>query len=363
MTDTVAQDEFLISLKFQNNLPNAPSGPFLKNISISQTVEEVPEFRTSTLEKGYIWQPHFGPDLGVKLDLVDQDAILAQDRFSQPLDQSDLKYLTGTSEKSRGKTKQIDQSSKPWWLRNTTYMENNLYNVARVKSAAAESMKEISAKRPDLNYKIDMLSTSFINDSFDLTAKTVAALVAKNLKHKLVRELPVVPMDSEDLKPADFFAKVHSLVRFDEDPVVLTSASSEEGYSSSSSSTGASSNKRRKVDAGIITNLRQSVKTEDAKNQFLEVSLVSPLVRASAQDTVEGEVLYNWVKDYRMDVQHSQLSDSFLFVYKAGNNKDNSGEGEAAAVQYFPIRSRVDMKKMNPEDSLPHECIVVPEKA
>jgi len=351
------QEEFLISLKFQNNLPNAPSGPFLKNINILQSLEEFPEFRTSTLEKGYVWQPHFGLDLGVKLDLVDQDAILYNEKVPV-LDQSDLKYLSGAGDKNRGKTKQIDQSSKPWWLRNTTYMENNLYNVGRVKAIAAESSKEVSAKRKaDVDYNVDMFSTRFINDSFDLTAKTVAGLVAKNAKSKVVREMPVVPMDYSDLDVIQFFAKKHSLVRFDEDPTVAsTGTGADEGYSSSSSTAATPANKKRKVDAGLITNLRQTVKSEELKNAVnLEVSLVSPLV-STTSEVAANESMYSWVKDYRMDVAHSQLCDSFLFVYK------NSSEGgNAGSVQYFPIQARVDMKKMNPEESLPHECIVIKE--
>lgn len=353
-------DEFLISLKYHNNLPNAPSGPFLKNINILQSLDEFPEFRTSTLEKGYVWQPHFGLDLGVKLDLVDQDAILFQEKNNAApiLDQSDLKYLTSTVEKNRGKTKQIDQSSKPWWLRNTTYMENNLYNVGRVKAIAAESAKEISAKKKDnIDYDVDMLSTSYINDSFDLTARTLARLVAENAKRKVLRDLPVVPMESAELSVPAFLGKNHSLVRFDEDPVVLAT---EEGYSSSSSTSAPA--KRRRVDVGVITNLRQAVKSEHTRNAALEVSLVSPLVQTTSE-TSNGnfnvkEVRYGWVKDYRMDIQQSKVNDSFLFVYSVGGV---SSSGNDDSVQYFPIGSRIDMKKMNPEDSLPHECIVVPE--
>lgn len=382
MDSATVKDDFLIQLKFQNNLPNAPSGPFLKNISILQSFDEFPEFRTSTLEKGYVWQPHFGLDMGIKLDLVDQEAILAQDKGSQQLDQSDLRYLTGTVEKGRGKAKQIDQSSKPWWLRNTTYMENNLYNVARVKVKTAEAKREVSAKRQAIDYNLDMFSTEFINDSFDQVSKTIEKLIAKNANGKLVREMPVVPLGGDVLSRG-----LHSLVRFDEDPTVAVSngsSASEEGYSSSSSS--APNAKRRKVDQGLITNLRQMVKSEDLKNQVSEVSLVSPLVVPAASksdqqqaDQEAGQVVYSWVKDYRMDVQ--QIQDSFLFVFSDNSNSNSTTNGTNGAngassssstnnhssggmeevVQYFPVRTRVDMKKMNPEDSLPHDCIVLKE--
>jgi len=142
---TLPADEFIIKLKFANNLPNAPSGPFLKSIpyvnngSYSSLYDnKFPEYRTSTLEKGYTWQPHFGPDLGIQLDLVDQDSILETDH--QTVDQSDLKYLTGSVDSGRAKLAQLDQS-KPLWLRNTTYMENNLFQRGKDQSNGAKGMQ------------------------------------------------------------------------------------------------------------------------------------------------------------------------------------------------------------------------------
>ena len=96
-----------------------------------------------------------------------------------------MKYLTANLDKARGKTKQIDDSNKPWWLRNTTYMENNLYNVAKVKSKAAVASETISAKRPALDYDRDMLTTGYINDSFDIVDKTVQSLIAKSNSNTL----------------------------------------------------------------------------------------------------------------------------------------------------------------------------------
>lgn len=380
MDSSVVRDEYLLNLKFRNSLPSAPSGPFLKNVKITHSFDEFPEYCTSTLEKNYIWQPHFGPDLGIKIDLVDQEAILAEDKGAF-LDQSDIKYLSGNVEKGRGKTKQIDDSNKPWWLRNTTYMENNLYNVAKVKSKAAVASETISAKRPVLDYDRDMLSTSFINESFDIVSKTVADLIAKSGTNKLVRDLSLVPMeDSAPSVGVSFADRLHSLVRFDEDPVVVigsanSNGNGEEGYSSSSSMKASGpASKRRKVDTGLITNLRENVKSAELSNHHvLEVSLVSPLVTTTTATTAatdaasSGEALYSWVKDYRMDVQPSQQQDLFLFVMQrdstlnSTSNGNGSGEVVEGSVQYFPIRARVDMHKMNPEDSRPHDCVVLRE--
>jgi hypothetical protein len=355
MDAATVQDDYQLNLKFQNSLPNAPSGPFLKNIKITHSFDEFPEYCTSTLEKNYIWQPHFGPDMGVQLDLVDQEAILAQDKGSQ-LDQADMKYLANNGDKSRGKTKHIDDSNKPWWLRNTTYMENNLFNIAKVKAKAAEATMTMSAKRPALDYDRDMLSTAFINESFDIVSKTVESLIAKNGANRLLRDMPVVPILVEGPQAVPFMDRPHSLVRFDEDPVIATRSAGSAEEDSSSSSSSAPALKRRKVDTGLITNLRQTVKSSELRSEVLEVSLVSPL--ATLLDAAGS-----WVKDYRMDVQHTQLDDSFLFVLQDQEDREQDhSSGADAAVRYFPIRARVDMKKMNPEDSRPHDCVVVLEE-
>ena len=70
---------FLFSLKFQNTLPNAPSGPFFKKVPLYSVMNPLKEYKVSTLEKSFIWQPNFGLDMGVNLDLVDQESILVQE--------------------------------------------------------------------------------------------------------------------------------------------------------------------------------------------------------------------------------------------------------------------------------------------
>jgi hypothetical protein len=359
--ETGAQDEFLVSLKLQNNLPSAPSGPFLKNVSISNSFDEFSPYFTSTLEKGFVWQPRFGPQLGIKVDFVDEEALHLPD-VPPVLDQSDVRYLTGSIDKSRGKNKQVDQASKPWWLRNTTYMENNLYNLARAK-AKNEASKSVSAKRAaDVDYDKDMLSTEFINESFDIVAKTIASLVAKNPGNKLLRNMPLVPLDTDESN-SSFAARQHSLIRFDEDPVVDESVDV--------ATNKAKNGKKRKVDVGIVTNLRQSVKSESLPGTVLEVSLVSPFVASAAtgsgdiNGSHEKKQKYGWVNDYRMDLQqqHTQLTDSFLFVSqnRRSNGSELNEEDVNSSVAYFPLSSRVDMKKMNPEDSVAHDCTIIRE--
>jgi hypothetical protein len=121
--------EFLCVPQFQNTLPNAPSGPFLSKFGMMQSFSELNVYHTSSLEKSYVWQPHFGPDVGIKLDLVDQDSILSPDgNINHLLDHSDLKYLANTSERKRFMENSQDLS----WLRQTTYLPGLLHGHATI---------------------------------------------------------------------------------------------------------------------------------------------------------------------------------------------------------------------------------------
>ena len=117
--------QFLIDLQFQNNLPNAPSGPFLRKLGLYHKFDRFAEYKTSTLEKKHVWQFHLGPDCGLNLDFVDQDSILVESDMKE-LDVDEQAYLKGNQKKSSSK-KDLDESDKPWWLRSTTYMENDLF--------------------------------------------------------------------------------------------------------------------------------------------------------------------------------------------------------------------------------------------
>ena len=401
--------DFLIALKYQNGLPSAPSGPFLKEVGMYHKFDEVSEFRTSTLEKNYVWQPHFGPDLGVKIDLVDQEAILANPG-QQVVDQSDLRYLTGTVEKGRGKLRKVDQKSKPWWLRDTTYIDNNIFNApAKVKEGV---LKNNAARISKIKDKMDPLSLDAAQASFDDVQRTVNNIITQKSgqKRKVSRVLNILPLlyslgPDEDAGDGHLApCKSHALVRFDEDPashtVTVKSEASQQDVTASAVSGAEIAEDEKKwlrMKEGIITNLRQSVKRSDVgKGHTLEVSLVAPVetearteaedsegsgsvaneeTRKSAQAQAQGE-LFHWVKDYRMDVQDTHITDSFLFVMPSKGSPPtaqnatpsaSSSSGVSAGVQqgevrFLPVSTRMDLKKMPMEDSQPHECLVLKER-
>lgn len=282
---------FLYSLKFQNNLPSAPSGPFFKKVDLFHVKEGYTEYRTSTLEKSYIWQPHFGNDMGLNLDLVDQDSILVQDSGkNQPLDPVEIRFLNGTGEKSRGKTLQLDQEDKPWWLRNTTYMENNLFkSISKVQKedSIVKAVNEKKLKRIG-GENFDPLSSQFIDESFDIVEKTVEKIQSKQKKSKVLWSLPIIPhiviIDDENQEGHPNY----SIVRFDEDPVSLSQANNND-------------NKKRKINECIVTNIRSSKDNSKIdKVSFFESSLIAPFDNndnnVDEDEQVDHKKFFDWVK-------------------------------------------------------------------
>ena len=71
--------EFICQPQFHNSLPNAPCGPYFKQVDLLHPYADFATYRASSLEKNYVWQPHFPPDLGIRLNLVDQESILNPD--------------------------------------------------------------------------------------------------------------------------------------------------------------------------------------------------------------------------------------------------------------------------------------------
>jgi len=66
----------------------------------------------------------------------------------------------------------------------------------------------------------------------------------------------------------------------------------------------------------------------------------------------DGWIEYRWVKDYRMEMHTNEHKDCFVFVY------DKSDETNSLNMEYYPIDTRIEMKKLNPEESLPHDALV-----
>ena len=165
--------------KYQNNLPQIPCGPYFRDVNLSLSFQDFATYKISSLERSYIWQPHLGPDVGIKLNLVDQEAILCPEDKTAVLDPSESRYLTGTGE--RGRVSRV-KDEKPAWLRNTTYLDNDLFGSGPRKGVSPRQKKFEMAD----NIKAQ------ISTSFSAVEETLAML-QKKTGRKLLWSSSVLP--------------------------------------------------------------------------------------------------------------------------------------------------------------------------
>ena len=365
--------DFICLPQFHNSLPNAPSGPYLKNIELSHRYIEFSQYRTSSLEKNYIWQPHFGPDLGLRLDLVDQEAILnpISMRNEDNIDASEMRLLKGDApERGRGKLRSLDGGEKPWWLRNTTYLENNLYS-----SVVQVSNTDFKRKRVGAAFVtgIEAFVASF--DDVELNVRRLAKEAREKLHTDIEWSIPVLP--GSDL--GDYLA----VARFDEDPDTIRKEAVPSGGEEEVPVPAVN-----EAVYSILANIRQINPDEENTKTSLtsfftslvlpsDEKYVPPVVASESNGDVDSEemkknggdsntengnstnVLFKWTKNYSMDVNTKQ-DDSFILTVQepstGGSMSASSSRGQARTVSYHPVRSRLLLKKVTDNDE--HEAVV-----
>lgn len=309
-----------------NHVPPPPCGPYFRSLEILTSLDSgMPEFRTSSLEKSYVWQPHFGPELGVKLELVSQEALMIPEK-PLALDPMDLKYLNAAYEKKvdlRGKN--YDPDNKPWWLRNTTYIENNPFNVSSRARDDDLVLKGVEQKSKIIDHTKSNFSSDDIAQSFTDVQTTVDRLVAQNKQATLLWSAPFLPEVSNlSDQGRQVSGRKRSLVRFDEDPRHTTKAVRHE------TDDGVDRVQRFDTDHSIITNGRPCLRPDGSVNdKLVDVSLVAP-------ETASKESLHSLVKDYRLEFQDRDGKDCFVLVVQ-------ESDGHA---YFFPVQDRMDVRKL-----------------
>ena len=167
MGDREYNTDYLWHMKYRNDLPEIPvgnahsiqfntihsasaflpfklihafplcAGPFLVEIpKLLHPLEHYGTYYQSSIEKNYVWRPHF-PEAGIQVDLWDKESLIVpQDAALRgSLDMRDLKYIQEGQEGSGGRKAASKDIERPWWLRNTTYLE--------VVSSAEGQKKEV----------------------------------------------------------------------------------------------------------------------------------------------------------------------------------------------------------------------------
>jgi hypothetical protein len=287
----------------------------------------------------------------LKLDLVDQDAILIPENSDDLLDPSELRYLTSASDTRKSKSRLAEVTEKPWWLRNTTYLENDLYKT-RQRPDAEQQAKRIRREEPTEGEEL-------VGDSFEKLGPTLEKLRARVLKEKKATiewEIPLLPAE-DDLEGQ--FAIIH----YDEHPDLAAAAAA--GADAEEAVVG------DRASESVILNIRAQLNDQhkDAGGLNFGASLVGRNKASkdgadgddAATAAVEGGELYSWIRDYKMNVAGIDGQDVFIFTIKPGSQGSASASASASAssngsVRYVPVRSKMEMRKL--AVGAPHEAVI-----
>lgn len=173
------QSDFICQPKYSNNLPEVPTGPYFKDAKAFRNFEDFATYNFSSLERSYVWHPHFGPEVGIKLELVDQESILHYEKPGSAIDQADLRYLT-----SAGVGKSFKPEDKPFWLRNTTYLENTINSAQQLRKASNEAPAVKKTMRA--NDVAQLIEQSFVDVELErkklTSSKTNRVMFHKKIK-------------------------------------------------------------------------------------------------------------------------------------------------------------------------------------
>ena len=295
------ESEFLCAISFKNSLPAVPSGPYFKKVDLSRSIDKFSEYSMSSLEKGYIWQPHFNKLVNIDIDLVDQDTVLQSKKLRTEHDsEKEVKlYLSGAGGAGAGRSNaRKEHQANHWWLRDTLYFNNELsQNRKRIQSQKVIDDVDVSDPCDE-----EVIAASFEN----------AVEGDKNVEANVEWSVPILPSSAVEED------KLYSLAKFLADPEIGS----------------------KRMRSSIITNIRVSQKGNGSSYA------VSMLEKGDEAEAEAGDGSFKWVKDYRMDLKNN-LEDQYVFVL----------DGKSA--KYSSIGSHFDMAKIGIDEQQPHEATVV----
>ena len=331
-----SQSEFLLDLSYHNSLPAAPCGPFFKKIGVLHSSEEFSRYNFSSLEKSYIWQPHFGPDANTRLDLVDREAILVEGGYQIVAEsfKREIKAYTSGSSSSGVDLRKRETRQKHWWLRETVYSENN---ILKNRSAGNDEGAKIKA----VDDGFDPFSVEAIEKSFETIKQKVGSLDQDQLEWSI----PILPDLSLGANPYTFISFVENPDAFDSQHEPTASSSSSQSQDSS-----ATSNVKKRPRQTIITNIRESVSKKGSDNSYA-VSMVAPPGECGTPEFGVA-VDYQWTKDYRMIMKQKEWVDHVVLVVEPTD-----------AAKYFTVGVNMEMDKLQIEEVDPHTASVVRREA
>lgn len=330
---------FQINLQFQNNIPlNYGHGTYAKiDFTTFNPQESIGQGRrTSSLEKKHLWEACAEPFCGMKINLVDQDKLLRHS--TEPLEAADMKivYSQKQSTKSLGNNgaRGVKEEQKPYWLRNTTYLENNPFN--KYSNANEEDTFQVHRESRNRQFVADVFDKDKVAQSFSKCEEIIHAEQGPRKRRKVVNVYPIVP---DTLLASSAVSTV--LVRFDEDVrSALSSNVSADGTEQHS----------------LIMGVREpTVKDGASRTNVVHSTVVVPEGNNRDKATEESSpssVTHTWFRDFRMDMQDANLEDSYVLVL----------DPVEKTAKYLPVKSRTDLKRLDFQQAVPRDVSVIPSK-
>lgn len=317
---------FICIPQFQNNPPRVPTGPFFRTVELPHSFEDFGVYTAgSSLERNYVWQPHTGQDVGLRMNFVDQEHMLNKFQKHAILHPSDKAFMSERKNNDR----LIDE--KLSWLRETIYSNNDLYNnTNKFKGNEGMERGHDALTKKQIGEHANPFSNSFIGLSFDAVTMKTPAILEKNKEKdgNLTRGsvewvMPLLPSGD------DMWGQILSMVRFE-------TGTLEQLEGGGGDPAQQQQRKRRRMQNTIITNIRvpnDESKKQGELSQTYEVSLTS---RDEASSGAAGSPEeYKWLRELKMDIRNKSLADSFIVV----------PDTTAGVCEFAPVRSTIDMNK------------------
>lgn len=338
--------QYVFLPRFENNLPEAPSGPFFQRVNMIHNFEvDYGAYRVSSLEKSYVYQPHMGADVGMKLSLVDPEKVLIDSNHVGTLHPDDVAILAATGER---KSKANGLDHHPSWLLHHVPVTRNIMNQVSDVKAAVQRRREgdLEALKAKVEEKDKV---SYIEKSFASAAATVKSMqeASKNLTVEYVSDI----LPDFDMWESDRL----TLIRYEEDPL--------DGLDSS----------KFQIEKAITTNFQ----AEKFEGEW-SCSLVAPLSsssnnedddeedpfgddddsqnKATSKEEEGGITSYEWMRNFRVRLDGNIYDDAFALKIPSGGN--GNGNKTAAPTLFCPMRSRLVKRRIKSETIVEHSCKV-----
>jgi len=159
--------DLVCRIKYQNKLPDIPYDP--KFINYPFDPSRFIQFNSTTLEKNYKWDIQNEQDLGVRIDLINQENRIDPDACLHPIDEQLLEddNLAAAADLKRTEQHKIPVS----WMRRNDYISTENTKFAPRNYVAAESKVGFSIKRKITEvdfYKDRDAQVAAINKTFQL---------------------------------------------------------------------------------------------------------------------------------------------------------------------------------------------------